>query len=178
MRVLAAVLIVLAQIGQEPATGASPRFRQEPLLVAEEVFKATVTSVEDGDSLVVKAAAEQTSIHIVGVDAPEMSQPGGPEAKAFLSALVLGKPVIVRLKSTTERLATVEVDGTDVSAALIRRGMAWHCPRYTDDRELVSAEAEARAAKRGLWAAPRPTPPWLYRGAGACWQQKKSGGFR
>jgi hypothetical protein len=49
--------------------------------------------------------------------------------------------------------------------------MGWHCPRYSEDRELTRAEADARGAKRGLWSVSQPTPPWLFRGTGACWQQ-------
>lgn len=172
------VVGAVAAHGQDPTL--DMRFRavrasQDPLLVAEEVFQATVTAVEDGDSLVVGSQTGSTTIHLAGVDAPEMSQPGGPEAKAFLNDLVLHKTVTVRLQSAAERLARLEVNGSDVSAALVRGGMAWHCRRYTDDRELTTAEADARATKRGLWAGSRPTPPWQHRGVDACWQQKKAG---
>jgi endonuclease YncB( thermonuclease family) len=161
------------QVGQIPRADTDARLRQGPLLVAEVVFTGTVTSVEDGDSIVVKTPTELLPVQIVGVDAPELSQAGGPEARTFLIALVIGKSVTVRLKSVAERIGAVDLDGTDVSETLIRRGMAWHCPRFTDDRKLTSAEAEARASKRGLWTDARPMPPWLYRGAGECWLEKK-----
>jgi endonuclease YncB( thermonuclease family) len=172
MHVLFIGSLVVALTWQSPA-GDVLRGVQGPILVAEEVFKGTVTAVEDGDSLFVKTASERTAVHLAGVDAPEMSQPGGPEAKKFLSDLVLGKTVTVRLQSVQERSARIEADGSDVSAVLIRRGMAWHCPRFSNDRDLTVAEAEARASKRGLWSVERPTPPWLHRGAGACWRQQK-----
>jgi endonuclease YncB( thermonuclease family) len=164
---LIAAIVLLTQSG--PAT---PNIaRQGPLLVAEEVFTGAVVSVEDGDTVVVKAPVEQTTVHLAGLDAPEMSQSGGQQAKEFLTALIAGKKVTVGLTKVAERFARIELGGTDVTAMMIRAGMGWHCPRYSDDRELTQAEAEARAAKRGLWSVPQPTPPWLYRGAGACWQQ-------
>ena len=169
MRALWIVTIAIAQAGQ--AVGPRGAARQE-MLVAEEVFKATVMSVADGDTLVVGTSNERLTLHLQGIDAPELSQAGGPESKAALSRLTLGKTVLVRVKSAVERVARVEVDGSDISATLIRRGMAWHCPRYTNDRELATAEAEARASKRGLWRAARPMPPWLHRGAGTCWEQR------
>src|SRR5262245_21583656 len=48
------------------------------------------------------------------------------------------------------------------------QGMAWHYVKYApNDRTLAAAEAEARAAKRGLWSDPRPIAPWEWRhGAG------------
>ena len=143
-------------------------------LVAEEVFTAQVVSVEDGDTIVVKGAAEQTTVHLANVDAPELSQPAGPAAREFLRRLVRGGTVTVRLINVLERLARIEVSGSDVALALVGAGMAWHCPRYTEDRALIAAEAEARREKRGLWRAARPTPPWLHRGAGMCWEQGKA----
>jgi endonuclease YncB( thermonuclease family) len=168
---LSCVVLLAVQVAQVPPP---ETIRQGPLLVGEVVFKGTVTSVEDGDSIVVKTQTEQLALQIAGVDAPELSQPGGPEAHTFLSVLLIGKSVTVRMKGVADDAGAVDVHGTDVAEALIRRGMAWHCPRYSDDRELTSAEADARAARRGLWRDTRPTPPWLYRGTGACWQQKKS----
>lgn len=170
MRGLLLLMIVVAQAGESVPRGA---VRQDPTLVAEEVFKATVVSVEDGDSLVVKSPTERTTLHLQGIDAPELSQPGGRESKAALSELTLGKTVTVRLKSAAEHVARIELDASDISEVLIRQGMAWHCPRYTSDRELASAEADARVSKRGLWRAARPMPPWLHRGAGTCWEERK-----
>ena len=170
-RCLLILLLFLPQTSEPPPSG---RGLQGPILVAEEVFRGSVTSIEDGDSLSVKASTETILIHLEGIDAPEMSQSGGYEAKTALRELTLGKQVTVRLKSAIDRLARVEVDGADVSATMIRRGMAWHCPRFTTDRDLTTAEEEARAAKRGLWSAARPTPPWLHRRAGSCWERVKA----
>jgi endonuclease YncB( thermonuclease family) len=155
---------------------APPGRNQGPTLVAEEVLQADVSSVEDGDSLVVKTVAtgESVVIHIAGVDAPELSQPGGAEAKGFLGQLLTGKRVTVRLKRTIEGVARIEIGGSDVSLRLIQSGMAWHCPRFAKEDDLAAAEAEARRAKRGLWSRAQPTPPWLYRGAGVCWQRQSA----
>jgi endonuclease YncB( thermonuclease family) len=157
---------------------ASPIGRVQDLtsLVAEEVFQATVISVEDGDSLVVRplTGGEPVRVYIAGVDAPEMSQPWGAQARSFLSELVVQKTVTVRLKAVTERLAGVEVNGLPVSLSLIRNGMAWYCSRFAQENDLVAAETEARRAKRGLWREPQPTAPWVYRSARACWSREKT----
>ncbi len=167
-------LLIAAAIAAQSAQAVPPvESRQSLNTVVEEVFSATVTSVLNGDTVIVKSPAEQATVRLAGVDAPELSQPGGSEAQAFLSRLVLGKDVTVRLKSVAERFARIEIGGADVSAAMIRGGMAWHCARYTDDRDLTNAETDARAAKRGLWSRPAPTPPWLHRGVSACWEDKK-----
>ncbi len=47
---------------------------------------------------------------------------------------------------------------------MVRAGCAWRYRAYSADPALVRAEAAARAARRGLWAAtPAPTPPWTWR---------------
>jgi len=41
--------------------------------------------------------------------------------------------------------------------------MAWHYVKYSDDQKLADAEQKAPTAKRGLWADPKPMPPWDWR---------------
>ena len=150
------------------------------ILIGEEVFLASVKAVEDGDSLVVDQAGEKYRLHLDGVDAPELTQAFGPQAKAFLLKLVDGKTVTVRLKARHTReggedIARVEVNGDDASTTLLRDGLGWYCAQGADDRELTRAEKEARLAKAGLWSAEKAIPPWQYRGEEACWTESKGG---
>jgi endonuclease YncB( thermonuclease family) len=159
------------------ASGAAAWAGQDLLTVTEEVFNARVVAVEDGDSVTVDESGERRRLHLDGVDAPELAQRFGPEAKAFLDRLVNGKLVTIRLRSRSPRgeesIARLEVNGSDVSAALIRNGMARYCGQHADDRELQRAENDAQATKRGLWSTAASTPPWQYRGVANCWQEKK-----
>jgi micrococcal nuclease len=170
-RLLALVLTMVVVSPQ------APLFRvQEPVLVQEEVFTGIVRQVMDGDSLLVREAQQNIRIHLDGIDAPELAQAAGPEAKAFLSSFVEGQNVTVHLRrrgrNGEEGLARVGLRGADLSIELLRRGMAWYCPRQVDDAELIGAERSAREAKRGLWSASGPTPPWRHRGTDACWQER------
>ncbi|MPY91321.1 MAG: hypothetical protein GEU99_25845 [Luteitalea sp.] len=157
------------------ASGAAPQRGPDLRTVAEEVFEATVTRVEDGDSIVINSAPEPLTLHLDGVDAPEISQEFGPESKAFLAKLVVGKVATIRLKSRSsageEDLARIILKGSDLSLVLIENGMAWYCRGYSRDDELERAEKAARAAKRGLWRASPPEPPWQHRGAATCGQE-------
>ena len=54
-------------------------------------------------------------------------------------------------------------DGTNVSRALLRAGLAWWYRQYSKDQRLGALEEEARQAKRGLWADPNPIPSWEIR---------------
>lgn len=161
------------------ASAVSATNQWERVLVAQEVFKATVIGVEDGDSVVVKDPRETLRLHLDGIDAPELSQEFGAEAAALLRALAIGKVVTVRLTSRSptgeESFGRLELDGADLSLALLRKGIAWYCLPYTEDRELARAEKEARESKRGLWNARDPAPPWRHRGTESCWQEKRGG---
>lgn len=61
----------------------------------------------------------------------------------------------------------MEADGADVNAAMVRDGAAWAYRRYLTDRRMITLEADARNANRGLWALPesQTTPPWEWRAA-------------
>ena len=55
-------------------------------------------------------------------------------------------------------------DGTNVNHELVKAGWCWWCRKYAPgDTELERLEAEARDAKKGLWADPAPIPPWEVR---------------
>ena len=55
-------------------------------------------------------------------------------------------------------------DGRNLSQELVKAGLAWHDEQYAPhDTVLQQLQAEAQAAKRGLWSDPRPTPPWEWR---------------
>jgi len=55
------------------------------------------------------------------------------------------------------------VGDVNINAEQVRRGMAWVYRQYAHDLSLYAIEAEAKAARRGLWADPAPIPPWEWR---------------
>jgi hypothetical protein len=55
-------------------------------------------------------------------------------------------------------------DGRILNQELVKAGMAWwYRPYAPNDPTLAQLEAEARTAKRGLWADAHPVPPWQWR---------------
>lgn len=132
---------------------------------------ATVTSVTDGDTLKFKTRRFQIKKEVGrldAIDAPELKQPYGKEAKEFLTGLVDGKTVQLQRLSKDKygrTICRVAVQSLDVSTEMIRMGWAWHYSQYNDEPALAALEKEAREAKRGLWQDPNPIPPWEYRKA-------------
>jgi endonuclease YncB( thermonuclease family) len=148
---------------------------------AEVFFDARVSAVFDGDTIEVvrelgDGETKREKIRLAGIDAPERGQPWSRRAKRALSERVLGKPVRVNAVSTDRwgrTVGEVYADDVCVGCELLREGHVWVFRRYSDDRVLVGLEAEARAARRGLWSLPSAEriPPWEWRdgerGAGA-----------
>jgi len=55
-------------------------------------------------------------------------------------------------------------DSRSLNRELVRAGMAWWYRQYArNDTPLAQLEAEAKAAKRGLWSDPQAVAPWEWR---------------
>jgi endonuclease YncB( thermonuclease family) len=125
---------------------------------------ATLTghaTAHDGDDL----RFGDVRVRLWGIAAPEdrrgLVQPGGPEARAALAALVAGRRVRCELDGTTagrslRPVAVCFAGGVDVAEALVRGGWARDCPAHSGGA-YATVEAEARAAGRDL-AAGYPLP--------------------
>ena len=129
---------------------------------------AVVTRVSDGDTIWVRVAntGKRRKLRLLGIDAPEICQRGGQEARAALAARVLGQRVELesRLDDRYGRaLVHVTYRGEDVARWLVQSGLAWspgfrwHPGPYADE------ERAARAARRGLWADTAPVLPRDFR---------------
>ncbi len=122
----------------------------------------------DGDTITVLHSGKGKRIRLHGIDCPEKRQAFGKKAKQFTSGLVFGNTVTVTVMDVDRYGRTVgEVilpGGRVLNHELVRAGLAWWYRRYApDDGTLAQLEADAKAAKRGLWADAEPVPPWEWR---------------
>jgi endonuclease YncB( thermonuclease family) len=132
-----------------------------------------VVGVIDGDTLdILTAGFETLRVRLSGIDAPELGQAFGRNAKAALSSLVFARSVVIewRKRDRYDRVvAKVTLEGRDIAREMLTLGMAWHYARFeaeqpaADRREYADAQIRARVARRGLWADAAPVPPWDYR---------------
>jgi len=78
-----------------------------------------------------------------------MNEPLGPQSKAFMTNLVMGKWLHRKLngdKTHDRFVGTCYLDGKDIGATVIANGLALDCPRYSCGRY---AEIEVdRAAEK------------------------------
>jgi endonuclease YncB( thermonuclease family) len=170
---LLAVLLAAAcggPLGASPTpqgVGANDQLR--PVGPLEE---AVVTRVVDGDTIVVRIGGQQMRLRYIGIDAPEMGDPGpepwGREATDANERLVAGQRVhLERDISDTDRfgrllryvwLRAQFNDGTEtwtmVNRELVSLGVARAVsfpPDVQHQEVLRAAEREARDAAVGLW---------------------------
>jgi len=115
----------------------------------------TVTKVTDGDSLWLQPSVQgpPVEVRLLGIDAPEVCQPWGTQARDALKALVEGKQITLRaagLDTYQRTLGTVLLDGLDVNTRLVEEGHAWSTRSKWDRGPLVKQERMAKALGRGL----------------------------
>lgn len=128
-----------------------------------------VVGVQDGDTVTcLDDLNQQRKVGLADVDAPEITQDYGKTAREALAGMVFGRTVEVGDAGAGSggAAARLFVDGVDVSRQMVATGNAWQDPASTD-AGLSAAQAQARAAKLGLWVDASPTPPWTYRGTGS-----------
>jgi len=127
-----------------------------------------VSLVRDGDSIVIKTAAgAEHELRLAGIDAPELHQSFGPEAKDYLCSLVpRGTEVSVEITETDKYnrgIAFVRAGTVDLNYAMVTNGLAWSHVKFDRDHRFRKPQHEAREARRGLWVDPDPTPPWNWK---------------
>jgi micrococcal nuclease len=126
----------------------------------------TVNHVSDGDTLWVRSAdGTPVQVRIHGLDAPEICQAFGQEARDALAARVLHRKVKVAIRAQDayqRSVGTVSLKGQDVGAWMVARGYAWSA-RGRGGGPYAQEEAQARKARIGLWTAPTAVEPRSFR---------------
>jgi len=130
-------------------------------------FTGKVVEVVDGDTLAVLRNGGRRSIRLSGIDAPELEQPYGPEARRLVRGMVLYERVgiIIRSEDGYGRIVAdiVLPTGSILNEQIIEAGLAWWYRDFSNDPRLGELEAIARDQRRGLWRDPDPVSPWQYR---------------
>jgi micrococcal nuclease len=114
------------------------------------------TEIIDGDTF---RLVTGDTVRLIGIDAPELSQPGGEVSREFLAYLILGNPVTLE-KGSEDRdkynrlLRFVYIGNLCINEEMIRQGYAE--ARYLSENPIrdyyVQLEIQAETAKAGLWS--------------------------
>lgn len=141
---------------------------------AADAWWGVVSYVSDGDTLWVRPAdgGAPRKVRVHGIDAPELCQAHGAEARSALQRELLGLAVRVqplRHDDYGRLLARLWHADEDVAARMVRTGHAWSYRYRNSPGPYAAEEREARAARRGLFADAGAQRPYAFRRAhGPC----------
>lgn len=135
---------------------------------APTVLAATVTKVNDGDSIEVETGSGKARVRLSAIDTPEFDQPYSSQATAALRELLpLGTRVDLEVVTQDQfrRLVAVvwrvtEGKRVNVNETMLSGGHAWAYRRYMGDARYCDLEAAARDRQAGLWS--QPVSDWVY----------------
>lgn len=140
-------------------------------------FSGRVIRILDGDTIEVLNEQRPIRIRLADIDAPESGQAYGNRSRQYLASIIFPHSVTVKEKSFDRYgrlLADIMINvcsvaqnctSVNVNAEMVRAGMAW-AYRYRGrptSRSMFDIEAEAKNARRGLWADPTAIEPWQWR---------------
>jgi endonuclease YncB( thermonuclease family) len=129
---LLAALAAAAPALADPCKAISDKGPMPPHLASGRSFSGTVVYVGDGDSLCVatgpRRGADWVEVRVADFYAPELSAPGGREAKAALERIAMGRPAACRAqkRSYDRVVARCSIGGRSIAdhmrAAGVREG--------------------------------------------------------
>lgn len=137
-------------------------FLREPKALPSATAKGTeltctVKAIFDGDTLTASCPGGEVKVRIFGIDAPEMKQePWGDRSREALRGL-LPRFGSVNLRVTDRdqygrTVAQVFIGERDAGLELVQQGRAIVYEQYNHSPVYRQAQAEAKKAKRGIWA--------------------------
>lgn len=124
--------------------------------------------VIDGDTIV----SDGARVRLAGIDAPELSQPGGAAARSHLIRLIAGGAVRIEPLSTDRygrMVARVHARSGDLGRMMVRDGYAlsYYGADYRAEERL------ARKRRAGLWAGPGISSPAAHRASATPYAKKR-----
>jgi endonuclease YncB( thermonuclease family) len=139
-----------------------------PLAAGAARFEARVSRVTDGDTVWVRPAdgGPPQQVRIEGIDAPEICQAFGPQAREALARHVLDRHVTVLVDGQDDYRRTVarlQLRRGDVGRWMVSHGYAWSYRFRSDPGPYSREEARARAQRLGLWRSGEAESPRDFR---------------
>ncbi len=120
----------------------------------------TVLDVVDGDTLRIMVDGATYTVKLIGIDAPDLKAPFGPDARQKIASLLFGKKVNLIADATDKDpggswLRYVMLDTTLINDEMLRLGLASAVdlnPPAACASLFQAAQAQAQAARLGIWS--------------------------
>lgn len=124
-------------------------------------------SMIDGDTFVVRQGDRLLILRLRHVEAPELAQPFGTEARDRLRVRIVGQPLKVSVGIEQNGVYPVHIEdasGNDLAQWLLSAGLAWAAPGAPHTYRRL--QETIRQRRVGLWEQSDPQPPWIHRERG------------
>ncbi len=131
-----------------------------------EVKTGVVTRVVDGDTVWVSSNNVLLKVRITGIDAPEICQAWGVEAREALKRRALRQPVTVtyqRLDDYGRLLGRVDLGNEDLGRWMVSQGHAWSYGYRNYPGTYAAEQRVAMDLHLGLFAQAAPEVPRHFR---------------
>ncbi|QAR30110.1 nuclease [Ornithobacterium rhinotracheale] len=133
----------------------SKHIQREESIPQRETFK--VIGISDGDTVKLLINGVEQKVRLAHIDCPERRQAFGNVAKQEVSHLIFGKNVKLNHQEERDKYGRliaeiIMEDGTNLNKLLVKKGLAWHFKKYSNNQEYAQLEIEARQNKVGLWS--------------------------
>ena len=139
---------------------------------SDEKIIGNLKRVVDGDTIFLKTEANNSiKVRLAFIDAPELNQPFGPDAKAYLKKIE-GQRVTIDVKSKDRygrHVAILFHRNADINLAMVEIGYAWVYTKYLKYASIpmrnkyLHAEFLAKQNALGLWKVNDYIAPWEWR---------------
>ena len=132
-------------------------------------YYVTAVKIVDGDTFIgLTKDRKEVQFRLQGIDSPEKNQPFSGKSKEKLAELIAGKLVGIKVKKESDGYGRLIVwaftpDGNDVSAEMLKAGLAWHFKKYDNSTLYSQLENKARKNRTGIWIEANPISPWEFR---------------
>ncbi len=139
---------------------------------SDEKVVGNLKRVVDGDTFYLKTGSDNSiKVRMAFIDAPELNQPFGKDAKAFLKKIE-GQKVAIDVKSKDRygrHVAILFHRNADINLLMIENGYAWVYTKYLKYASIpmrnkyLQAETLAKENALGLWQTRNYIAPWEWR---------------
>ena len=123
-----------------------------------------VIRVIDGDTFIFQTATQTLRVRMYGIDAPELTQDYGQQAKKFMAMYTgfSGELQTFGKDKYGRTIGKLIINGQDINLKMVTYGQAWCYEYYCHDSSYINAQQSAKYNRLGLWAN-KSIPPWVFR---------------
>ena len=114
-----------------------------------------VVKVYDGDTITVLYNNKKVKVRLYGIDAPELKQSYGKQARDYLSNIVLNKDITLKIYNKDvygRQVAEVIYNNVNINQLLVKTGNVYVYTKYNNELNVyVPLEQYAKQNKLGVW---------------------------